>query len=1078
MNKLFPDYSIQISTPDMFSPSEDLLCSTGTTWHGSAIMWHSSISNNISCIKTNNHRVTAAKARLGDDLFVILSVYFPTHGKDDEYLECISEIINLVTECRTDSENLIVGADINCSEKSSERRIQAFQNLCTELDLVKVCTSHATFHHHNGMSESNIDCFLISSTVSSLLTNPLVHCLMDNPDNLSSHDPVSVSLQVPSSSTTTPEPDYTHTYTDFIQQKIVWETDRLNMYQETAAKFLLHYEVMFPLPEHIPLKCELYSNILVKAAELCLKIKSEKKRLGSNKPSHTLHQAWLRLRKLLKKWKKGGKIKTPDCSEFQEYNQAKRIFRYQYRREQELKSIRFNNTIMNADNRNKDEFFKIIRNIRRGKSSDPPSTLHTPAGTYHNANTLEGFAADAELLGQSVGQTPEFDNDFYKLCVLDNRYIFEFKGTEAVKIPDMKIEDLKNILNKEMKLKKACDIYKLTVEHLRYAGPKAHQAILRLLNNIIKNIYFLTCPQIKKGLSTAIFKGKKKPVSQSTSYRRITVTPHIGSILDRYIDPMAEYLFLKTQSSDQLGFTKGISYLMAAVERGECQRYALDTKRTCYGVSFDGQAAFPSVDRDILIRELHTSGESGDILQYSNNTYQNTVSHMKQQGKLSRVISEHKGQRQGHKRAAGNFKSYINPCLTTTNSSQLGFWIGPICVTCLCVADDTYVLSGDPRKLQAIINIVAHYGKRYRLRFGADKTKITVTGSRQDMSYYKDINLWSLGGATIPVTEDNEHLGLVVSGFNEELKNVDKNVDSARKIIFNLLGNIFSYKCKVSQQVLHHVWSLYVSPVLRSGLAALPIRPPIMKTLSSFHNKILRGILKFSISSPIAPLYFLLGELPIEAVQHIDILTLFWCIWANPQTKVHEILKYLLMIADSKSLTWSVHLRLLFLQYKLPDPLRLLNSPIWPKNLWKSTVKTKITSHFETLWRIKAASNSKLSFLNVQISGLSGKPHPVLSNILTTQDVMHSRVHTKMLAGDYPCNKYICRDPQQDPSCQLCLSAFPGKPAQTEDMVHVLTRCRVTADTRARIIPDLLNTLSLHAPSNGLLLQPNHTNLT
>ena len=62
---------------------------------------------------------------------------------------------------------------------------------------------------------------------------------------------------------------------------------------------------------------------------------------------------------------------------------------------------------------------------------------------------------------------------------------------------------------------------------------------------------------------------------------------------------MAEHTFLKVQSTDQLGFTSKISYLLASVERGECQRYSLDTKQACYGVSFDGQAAFPSVDRDI-----------------------------------------------------------------------------------------------------------------------------------------------------------------------------------------------------------------------------------------------------------------------------------------------------------------------------------------------------------------------------------------------------------------------------------------------------------------------------------------------
>ena len=155
------------------------------------------------------------------------------------------------------------------------------------------------------------------------------------------------------------------------------------------------------------------------------------------------------------------------------------------------------------------------------------------------------------------------------------------------------------------------------------------------------------------------------------------------------------------------------------------------------------------------------------------------------------------------------------------------------------MADDTYVMSGDPRKLQDVINIVGHYGRRYRVIFGADKTKVTITGSRHDMSYYEDINIWSLDGNPLAVTENNEHLGLIVSGLEEELKNVDKKIDSARKTLINLLGNIFSFKYKLSQTVLLHVWSIYDNPVLRSGLAALTIRPQDMKVISNFPHKIL-----------------------------------------------------------------------------------------------------------------------------------------------------------------------------------------------------------------------------------------------
>ena len=105
------------------------------------------------------------------------------------------------------------------------------------------------------------------------------------------------------------------------------------------------------------------------------------------------------------------------------------------------------------------------------------------------------------------------------------------------------------------------------------------------------------------------------------------------------------------------------------------------------------------------------------------------------------------------------------------------------------------MLSGDPRKLQGLIDIIGHYGRRYRLIFGPDKTKVTVTGSRHDIQYYNDINIWSLYGEKLAVTEDNEHLGLVVSGIDEELKNVDKNIMAATVRIF---VSIKSFVCKSS----------------------------------------------------------------------------------------------------------------------------------------------------------------------------------------------------------------------------------------------------------------------------------------
>ena len=259
--------------------------------------------------------------------------------------------------------------------------------------------------------------------------------------------------------------------------------------------------------------------------------------------------------------------------------------------------------------------FRLIKNLRTPRNKQSLSELHTQAGVYYGSDTLEGFAREAEILGSFVGESKEYDNHFYRLCIQDNLYIFDFKGKNDMKIPRMCMDDLEKIL-KNMKNGKACDIYKVTNEHLKYSGDEAKTVILNLLNDIITNISYLSCPQVKTGLGTAAYKGKKKPLSKASSYRRITVTPQIGSILDRFIDPIAENQFLPVQSPDQYGFTRNVSYLMGAMLRGECQRWALDRKETCFGVSFDGQAAFPSVDRAIQVRELFSCGETGDLLEY------------------------------------------------------------------------------------------------------------------------------------------------------------------------------------------------------------------------------------------------------------------------------------------------------------------------------------------------------------------------------------------------------------------------------------------------------------------------------
>ena len=124
---------------------------------------------------------------------------------------------------------------------------------------------------------------------------------------------------------------------------------------------------------------------------------------------------------------------------------------------------------------------------------------------------------------------------------------------------------------------------------------------------------------------------------------------------------------------------------------------------------------------------------------------------------------------------------------------------------------------------------------------------------------------------------------------------------------------------------------------------------------------------------------------------------------------------------------------------------------------------TKVTVYAEKKWRQEASTNSKMGYLNVELLGLSGKPHAALASITSTRDISKLRIQLKFLTGDYLTHHRLANDRKtNDPHCRICK-------APCEDIKHVLTECRGTAETRHRIFPDLLNMVAMITPNNELL---------
>ena len=571
------------------------------------------------------------------------------------------------------------------------------------------------------------------------------------------------------------------------------------------------------------------------------------------------------------------------------------------------------------------------------------------------------------------------------------------------------------------------------------------------MNDIIDDVNCLSSPQLNTAIATVVYKGKQKSLYNNKSFRLVRILPLLCRIFDEYVRPNFIKITKPLHNPNQYGFTAGINYLMAALQRHEAEKFCLDNKKTFFSVTLDGQSAFDVVSRPIQTRELYCSAnQSGSYWSASTAEYNNTITKIKMNGKLSADISENQGVKQGGCNSSDHYKIYIAPLLETVESANLGVWIGPINTGLTCCADDFLGMSDNPHNLQCILDIASHYGKMYKVTYGSDKTKVVISGPSTDQQYYKDTKPWKMNDEKIQVVDQNEHLGQVISGDRQESRNVDLRINKGRKALFSLLGPAFAYKCLLSPEVKLHLLRTFINPVLRSGLSTFALRPNDLQPLMIFQRKTIKSILHLSVSAATPAIYFLTSELPIEAQIHQDIFSLFYSIWSNPNRKIFQIIKYLLNNSRTNSGTWTAHIRQLSNMYQLDDPLDLLQKDPPSKSVFKEYISTKITAFHESELREMAKCNSVMKYFNVSLFGLRGKQHPAIKNIINTNQVSNMRPHLKMLVGDYLSYEKKSKQSGGSPVCRICESG------ESESYSHILCSCRALSEPRERIIPEML----------------------
>ena len=303
----FSSYDFLTSSSDTFTPPEDIILNTGPTWHGTALGWHSSVNSFVTKLPIVSTRFCGVKLNHNHLDILSYSVYLPTAGQDDDFLEEISILSNDLTQYSTLNTIIIIGMDSNFSLKSTNRRQNSFKTFVNQFSLETILSGDTpTFHHNNGTSESQIDHIMTNKP--EVVTFSMQICKIDEPANLSSHDAIIGSVKVPQADNKIDEVDFSHTYEEFYPKKIIWEEENLE-YQGMLSRILKDLMSTFDQPEHLPALAEMSSNMIVMCAEKCLQSKQPKKPQKNDTPkfSRNLREAHEYHNKICKEWRKAGR---------------------------------------------------------------------------------------------------------------------------------------------------------------------------------------------------------------------------------------------------------------------------------------------------------------------------------------------------------------------------------------------------------------------------------------------------------------------------------------------------------------------------------------------------------------------------------------------------------------------------------------------------------------------------------------------------------------------------------------------------------------------------------------------------
>ena len=426
----------------------------------------------------------------------------------------------------------------------------------------------------------------------------------------------------------------------------------------------------------------------------------------------------------------------------------------------------------------------------------------------------------------------------------------------------------------------------------------------------------------------------------------------------------------------------GSSHELAALLLTECIQNSIHVaKKPIFVLLLDAESAFDKIVRECAVRNAYLAGTTDKALLYINHRLENRKTFVEWDKVLMGPILDKLGVEQGGVNSDKIYKLCNNVQLSTAQKSGLGLDLGSVLVSAIGQADDTVLVSDCLVKLYGLLHLAVEYCQRYHVKLVPEKTKLLAFAPKAQslmVEVLKISNPLSLNGKKIDFSTAAEHVGILRSCDGSNMPNMLERFSSHRNSLRAVLptGMARGHRGNPASSLL--LERLYGSPVLFSGLSSLVISTLEMSALHHYHKVHLQRLQRLHQATPECVVMFLAGSLPATGLLDLKILSILGMIARlGPSNILHQHGLHILLNQDNKNTSkfWYAGVRSICMQYNIPDPLLVLQSP--PTHYhWKNFTKCKVLECWQAKYRGVADHLDSLEYFKPHFMSLS-TPHPL-----------------------------------------------------------------------------------------------------